>query len=306
MWNGDCDDGIFHHRYVTVDGLLIHVIDAGERKNPAVLLLHGWPENWSTWKRVIQDLCVDHHVIALDLPGVGASVTAPPAHDKRTLAGIIGRLIETLDLVDVTLVGADVGGQIVYAAVQDAMLHVTRAVIASVAVPGIEPWSEVIANPALWHFAFHAVPHLPEHLVTGSVPEYFDFFYDQLSAKPGRLGPDVRKRFVDAYAGPTALHTGFEWYRAFARDARDNQERQRETNLPMLYLRGEDDRGQPLERYVEGLRSAGLRNVIGRTISDSGHFIAIEQPEVFAREIREFVSAQAGEVLDVRREALIS
>lgn len=292
MWNGDCDDGIFHHRYVIVDELLIHVIDAGNREDPAVMLLHGWPENWSAWKQVIQDLCTDHHVIAIDLPGIGASLTAPPAYDKRTLAGIIGRLIETIGLSGVTLAGSDIGGQIVYAAVQDAVPHVSRAIIASVVIPGIEPWSVVIANPYIWHFAFHTVPRLPEYLVTGNVAEYFDFFYDQLAANPARLTPEIRQRFVDAYTGPTALHTGFEWYRAFARDARSNQEHHRETDLPVLYLRGEEEQGQPLRHYIEGLRGAGLRNVTGRMIAGAGHFIAIEQPGAFAREVREFASAR--------------
>jgi pimeloyl-ACP methyl ester carboxylesterase len=306
MGTGRCDEGIFRHRYVTVDGLLVHVVEAGERGAPAVFLLHGWPENWSAWKGVMRDLSAEFHAVAIDLPGIGDSVTAPPAYDKRSLAGIVGRLIDTLELTDVTLAGSDVGGQIVYAATQSRLCRINRAVIASVAIPGIDPWSEVVANPQIWHFAFHAVPHLPEHLVTGNVAAYFDFFFEQLSADPNRLQAETRKRFVDAYSGPTALHTGFEWYRAFARDARDNQRRQHDTELPVLYLRGREDRGVPLERYVEGLRSAGLRNARGGTIPDSGHFIALEQPHAFARKIREFARGETSEASALREILLAS
>jgi pimeloyl-ACP methyl ester carboxylesterase len=292
MGNGACSGGDFRHRYVTVDGLLIHVVSAGDAQAPAVLLLHGWPENWSTWSEVMRDLSADLHVIALDLPGIGESLTAPPAYDKRTLAGILGRLMEVIDLGDVTVVGSDIGGMIAYAASRGAIPRVRQAVITSVAVPGVDPWSEVVANTAIWHFAFHAVPHLPEHLVTGRVAEYFDFFYDQLSADSRRIPREIRKRFVDAYAGPAALHTGFEWYRAFARDARDNRDHRHDTETPVLYLRGSEDRGLPLKRYVAGLRDSGLRNVTGGEIAGSGHFIAIEQPLALAREIRRFVASR--------------
>jgi pimeloyl-ACP methyl ester carboxylesterase len=289
MENGTCNGGVFRHRYVTVDELLIHVVSGGNAQAPAVMLLHGWPEDWSAWREVMNDLCSDLHVLAIDLPGIGGSLTAPPTGDKRRLAGLIGRLIEVLDLHDVTLVGSDIGGQIVYAAVREAIPHLRRAIIASVAVPGVEPWSEVVANPAIWHFALHAVPYLPEHLVTGRVAEYFDFFYDRLSADPARLTPEIRKRFADAYAAPSALHTGFEWYRAFARDERDNREQGPGVETPVLYLRGSEDAGLSLERYVTGLREHGLRNVASREIAGSGHFIAIEQPAAFARAIRQFV-----------------
>lgn len=291
MWDGTCDDGLFHHRDVLVDRLLIRVVDAGDRGAQSVLLLHGWPENWKAWKRVMQELCREVHVVAIDLPGIGASLSAPPAYDKRTLAGIVGRLLETLDLTDVTLVGADIGGQIAYAAVQDGVARINRAVIASVAIPGLDPWQEVIANPHLWHFAFHAVPRLPEHLIAGNMAEYFDFFYNELSAVPERIDAHLRHTFVNAYTAPTALRTGLEWYRAFPEDTRANEARpHRENPMPVLYARGREDRGQPIERYLDGLKSAGLTNVVGSEIADSGHFLAIEQPEAFAREILAFIN----------------
>ena len=307
MSSSSCDDGLFHHRDVLVDRLLIRAVDAGDRTAPSVLLLHGWPENWKAWNGVMQELCRELHVIAIDLPGIGASLSAPPAYDKRTLAGIIGRLLETLELTDVTLVGSDIGGQIVYAAVQDGVPRVSRAVIASVAIPGVDPWQDVIANPYLWHFAFHSVPRLPEHLISGNVAEYFDFFYDQLSADPERIASHLRHAFVSAYTAPTALRTGLEWYRAFPVDARENAERPHRANpIPVLYVRGSEDRGQPIERYLDGLEASGLTNVTGKEIADSGHFVAIEQPEALAREIAAFIGVQPRQVAGSPQAILVS
>ena len=85
-----------------------------------------------------------------------------------------------------------------------------RAVIMDVVIPGVPPWQEVVRNPYIWHLAFHSVPRLPELLVQGHQREYFDFFYDVLSADPaaitpagatgtpGRTPPTARSRPVSA------------------------------------------------------------------------------------------------------------
>lgn len=306
MVRSDCDDAHFHHRDVLIDGLLIRTVDTGKPEGPAILLLHGWPENWKAWKRVMQELCQEAHVYAIDLPGIGASLSTPPAFDKRTLATIVGHLLEKLDLTDVMLVGSDIGGQIVYSAVQDRLPGITRAVIASVVIPGVDPWQEVLANPYIWHFAFHAVPSLPERLVAGRIGEYFDFFYDRLAAAPERIDMDLRHAFANAYTAPTALRTGFEWYRAFPHDAHENEQHPfRDNPLPVLYLRGRRDRGLSIDRYLDGLRSSGLTNVTGGEIPDSGHFIAIEQPEAFARAILAFIGAQPLQASGVSSDPLL-
>ena len=76
-------------------------------------------------------------------------------------------------MTDVTLAGHDAGGQIVYAYLHAYPEDLARAVIMNVAIPGLDPWDEVKRNPHIWHFAFHAVPELPEicdHLVKGPAP----------------------------------------------------------------------------------------------------------------------------------------
>jgi hypothetical protein len=45
----------------------------------------------------------------------------------------------------------------------------------------VAPWDAVERNPHIWHFAFHAVPELPEKLVAGNERAYFDFFYDAIA-----------------------------------------------------------------------------------------------------------------------------
>jgi pimeloyl-ACP methyl ester carboxylesterase len=276
-------------RNVQVDGIAINLIEGGDPDRPAVLLLHGWPESKITWRQVMLRLMPEMHVIAIDLPGIGESLQRPRGCDKRTLAAYIRGVIRALGLTGVTLAGHDAGGQIVYAYLHAYPGELKRAVIMNVVVPGIDPWPEVRRNPYIWHFSFHAIPDLPEALVSGKQAVYFDYFFNALLASQDAIDRKTRDAYAQAYSRPDALRTGFDWYRAFPQDERDNLATLGEpVDTPVLYLRGERE-GGVLDRYLEGFRNGGLRNIRGQLIPGSGHFSAEEQPDAVATAIREFV-----------------
>ena len=277
-------------RQVQSEGTSIHVVEAGSPGRPAVLFLHGWPESSAAFERIMLLLGDRAHLFAMDLPAIGGSITPPPSGLKRTLARYVRGVIAALALERVTLVGHDVGGQIVYAYLHAFPTDLQRAVIMNVAVPGVAPWSDIKRNPAIWHFTFHGIPELPETLVSGREAAYFGYFYDRLSAKPGAVSAAARKTYAEAYARPAALRAGFDWYRAFQQDERDNIAVERQTvDTPTLYVRGSKDPGLGLDRYVEGLRHGGLREVQGNEIADCGHFAPDEQPEAVAQSIERFL-----------------
>jgi pimeloyl-ACP methyl ester carboxylesterase len=278
------------HSRVAVEGIPLHIVEAGARNAPAVLLLHGWPESWIAFEQVLGLLGERTRAIALDLPGVGESRTPARANDKKTLAHYIQSLIHRLELQSVTLVGHDVGGQIVYACLRDFGGELSRAVLMNIAIPGVDPWSEVIRNPHIWHFGFHAIPELPEKLIANRAAPYFDYFFDALSARPEAVSARARARYVQAYSRREALRTGFDWYRAFPQDERDNKG-VRPIHTPVLYLRGEKEQGD-IERYLQGLRSAGVRNVSGHLVPNCGHFAPEEQPREVASAILNFITAR--------------
>jgi pimeloyl-ACP methyl ester carboxylesterase len=281
------------HRQVEAEGISIHVVEGGGVARPAVLFLHGWPENWTTFKHVMVPLSDQAHVVAIDLPGIGDSKTPPPSNDKRTLAKYVRGVIGEMGLVNVTLVGHDVGGMIVYAYLHAYPGELERAVIMNVAVPGLDPWPEIKRNPEIWHNGFHNVPRLPEILVMRHQAEYFAFFFDAISARPDGVDEQTRKTFAEAYSESGALHTGFEWYRAFAQDEKDNLSVKGDlVQTPVLYLRGDKEIGK-LEVYLQGLREGGLSNIEGRLIPDSGHFAPDEQPEAVVKALREFLKPGA-------------
>jgi pimeloyl-ACP methyl ester carboxylesterase len=283
------DASRFRSHAVEVAESTIHVVESGVGP-PTVLFLHGWPESWIAFERVMVLLGDDAHVVAMDLPGIGGSEGAPSANDKRTLAQYVHAVVEELHLKDVTLVGHDVGGQIAYAYLQRYPHELAGAVIMNTAIPGLDPWADVRRNPAIWHFAFHALPGLPEELVAGHEALYFAYFFDRIASDPTALTAPLRAAHVRAYSRPRALQTGFNWYRAFERDESDNaRTRGRPITTPVLYLRGADEPGLPLERYLDGLVRAGLTRVEGRVIPNAGHFLPEEQPEAVADALRGFM-----------------
>ncbi|MCP2324325.1 pimeloyl-ACP methyl ester carboxylesterase [Hamadaea flava] len=263
------------HSQLTVGDASIHVVEAGPAGAPSFVLLHGWPESWPAWRPVMARAEPDAHVVAVDLPGVGES-SGSTGGTKRDLARTVHELVITLGLEDVTLVGHDVGGMIAYTYWR-MFGDLGRAVIMDVAVPGVDPWAEVERNPRIWHFGLHQVPGLPEELVRGRQRAYFDFFYDALAADPARIEPETRRAYAAAYASDAALTAGFDWYRAFPDDAKDNADTT-EVRTPLLYLRGDHEPGD-LDAYAAGLREAGASTLECALIPGAGHFAPEEAPD---------------------------
>lgn len=77
------------HRYVRANGTRLHIAEAGE--GPVVVLLHGWPQHWWIWRKVIPALAEGRRVICPDLRGFGWS-DAPPHVYRSFLTRELTRL----------------------------------------------------------------------------------------------------------------------------------------------------------------------------------------------------------------------
>jgi len=274
---------------INLGDLIVHMIEKGPPDGPAMLFLHGWPQCSLAFEAVMQALSDEFRVAAIDLPGVGRSRGLPSGADKRTLARYVEATIRATGLTNVTLVGHDIGGMIVYAYLCAFPDTVERAAILDVVVPGVEPRSSIVRNPQIWHFGFHAVPDLPELLISGHEAAYFDFFYNAIAAHPTAITPDARRLNVEAYASGESLKAGFDWYRAFLQDERDNTASAgSDVSIPVLYVRGDAEPGGNIEAYLDGFRRAGLARIKGATIPNSGHYSPEEQPDSLAAALWSF------------------
>ncbi|WP_193196829.1 alpha/beta fold hydrolase [Nostoc sp. MG11] len=163
-------DQSFTHHTIQVNGVRLHYVVGG--KGDLVVLLHGYAQTWYEWRKIMPALAEHYTVIAPDLRGAGDSDKPLTGYDKRSLANDIYQLVKQLGFQQVYLVGHDIGLMVAYAYAAAHPDDVKRLVVIDAPIPGVEPWEEVITSPMVWHFAFHAVPNLPEALVAGRERTY--------------------------------------------------------------------------------------------------------------------------------------
>ena len=71
----------FKSRYVQANGIRQHIVTGGS--GPALLLVHGWPENWYAWRFLMPTLAKSYTVVAVDQRGIGLSEKTPAATTQR-------------------------------------------------------------------------------------------------------------------------------------------------------------------------------------------------------------------------------
>jgi len=272
---------------------VIHTAQNGSPAKPSILFLHGWPENWRSFENLLELAGEIYYAIAIDLPGIGDSNFMDAPFLKSEIAATIHELVNALKLNDLVIAGQDVGGQVVFSYLHKYHSEIRGAIIMDVVIPGLKPWEDVIRNPYIWHFAFHAIPDLPEAIVTGKQSEYFDYFYNTIAAHSERITSEIKEDYVRSYSIPASLSTGFNWYRGYNKDAEYNKSLAGSGNViatPLLYMRGEKSRGK-IEEYITGLSDSGIRDIRPALVYDCGHFMAEEQPEDVWKKIDAFIKS---------------
>ena len=84
-------DEIWTHHQRTINGFRMHYVTAGS--GYPLVLLHGWPQSWYEWRKIIPALAEQYTVIAPDLRGLGDSEKPMSGYDKRTLAADVRALL---------------------------------------------------------------------------------------------------------------------------------------------------------------------------------------------------------------------
>jgi len=96
-----------------VNGTTLHYVSGG--RGPAIFLLHGFPQDWYAFHRIMPRLAKQFTVIAVDLRGVGGSAASAGDYDAANMAKDIHELAELLHLEHVYVAGHDIGGMVAYA-----------------------------------------------------------------------------------------------------------------------------------------------------------------------------------------------
>jgi pimeloyl-ACP methyl ester carboxylesterase len=273
-------------------GLRLHYVTAGDGDR-TVVLLHGFPQTWWTWRRLIPFLVqAGYRVIAPDYRGAGNSTRPAGGYDKRTMAGDIHRLLkEHLKIQHpVALIGHDIGLMVAYAYSEMFRNEVSHLVVMDAPLPGTAVFDRLRVDPRIWHFAFHGTRDVPEMLVAARERQYLQLFYSARIFDPSAITEADLDLYTTAYSAAGAMRAGFELYRAFDQDAQENRSalaRNGKLKIPVLAIFGSISN---TSSGVADMMHEVAENVTGLEISRSGHWIAEENPEELAVSLRHFMA----------------
>src|ERR1700674_300524 len=138
----------------------------------------------------------------------------------------------------------------------------------------------------LWHFHFYG--KTPLALVRGRERIYFEHFWNDFAADPTHSVPERDRRiYAKAYARPGGMRAGFEYFRAFERDAKEFALfAQTPLSMPMLVLTGEKASGDFLIQQGRLVAT----NVEGVVVRNSGHWLMEEAPDQVISKLIEFLN----------------
>ena len=255
---------------------------------PVVLLIHGYAENSDSWAPLAADLMKDHTVVVPDLRGIGKSSKPVSGYDKKTQAKDMRAVLIALGFDKTFVVAHDIGNMVAYAYAATYPASVVRLVVMDAPIPGIEPWSEILQSPGVWHFNFRGPD--AERLVAGRERIYFDRIWNDFTADPGKPDEATRNFFAATYAQPGGMRAGFAQFTAFSQDAKDNQVFETtKLTMPVMAVGGEKSFG-PLQAVI--MRHVA-DNVQEEVVAGSGHWLMEERPEYTVALIRKFIDAPA-------------
>jgi pimeloyl-ACP methyl ester carboxylesterase len=276
-------DVALQHHTARVNDVMIHYVIAGQGE--PVVLLHGWPQTWYEWRKIIPALAARYTVIAPDMRGIGDSSRPVSGYDKRTVADDIYQLVRKLGHEKIFLVGHDWGGPVAYAYAVAHPADVRKLVILDVGIPGKSTERAFpFRSGGVWHMQFHNVRDLPEALVAGRERIYLTWFY-RTAYNPTAISEEDIDEYVRCYSAPGAMRAGFEYYRAVFADAEHNKDGpENKLKMPVLALGGERGFGAIAKRSMEQL----AENVRGGVVEKCGHWIPEERPEYLSEQLLAF------------------
>jgi pimeloyl-ACP methyl ester carboxylesterase len=246
---------------VRVDGLEIQYETAGTR-SPAVCLVHGTGGSAGVWRRQLEGLADLVRVIAVDLPGHGASEGTAPSRIEDS-ASLVARLLDALGVGRVVIGGHSMGGAIAQQFALDYPARLDGLVL-------IGTGARLRVLPRLLDLLAHDYPEGLRLLMglavgAGASAHLKDALHRQTAAsRPGVVLADLR-----------------------ACDAFDVLDRVGSVRAPTLALCGEQDQLTP-PKYTRffGERVAGATTAI---VPDAGHYVQMEKPEETTETLRRFL-----------------
>jgi pimeloyl-ACP methyl ester carboxylesterase len=252
----------FAARTIDSAGIKLRCHTAGPMDGPLVLLLHGFPARWSTWRVPMRALAAKgFFVVAPDLRGFGES-DKPADVDAYSIARVaddVAAIIHAFGRERACVAGHDFGGGATWATAMLRPEVVTRiAILNSVHPVGyarqMRKWSQLKRS---WYVFLFQLPRLPEWFLARD-----GYGFVRRSLAEDGLAPEVVDDLLEGLRPPGAVEAAVNWYRASFRDGIRKRTKPARVNIPALVIWGDEDRyldpelATPPADWVTGARVA--------------------------------------------------
>jgi pimeloyl-ACP methyl ester carboxylesterase len=276
------------HRFAEIETadagrLRVHYAEAGD--GPPLVLLHGWPQHFWCWRRVVPELAGAHRVICPDLRGFGWTDAPGRGYDNETFAADAVALLDALELERVGVIGHDWGG---FTSFLIALMHPERVnglLVVSAPIPWVKPSPRVMAE--MWRswyaWALAAMGREAVRRNPGAI---------RLMLRHGVPDSAIDEREAEIYAAPLRQPAQAEatqlLYRYYLRSLLSLGERPYDglrLTTPTRLVLGRDDPVLP-EVTVQGFEPHADDMKI-ELVDGCGHFVPEERPDVILRNVRD-------------------
>ena len=298
------DRTTWNHDTVAANGLSFHYVEAG--RGPLVLLLHGFPEFWYSWREQLTPLAdAGYRAVAPDLRGYNG--TEKPTGVERyavdELVADVAELVEALGHEAAHLVGHDWGGFVAWETAGRRPEVVDRLVSVGVTHPvafdrGLDRFDQF---RRAWYTYFLRLPGLPERALRANDYAAHERMVSDGVGRDDAFDDADFERYRDALAEPGALTAMVNYYRAnlgkrflrklvlprFGRRVSSTGFEAGRITAPTMILYGEQDHFDAaamfdgVDRWVEDLRL--------ERFPDTGHWVQLERPSRTNELLREFL-----------------
>jgi pimeloyl-ACP methyl ester carboxylesterase len=301
---------LIQHNYANVNGIRLHYAESGSGDD-IVILLHGFPEFWYSWRHQLPVLGRSYHVIAPDMRGFNLSDKPPRVEDYRieVLVEDIIALIKHFGADKAAIVAHDWGAGVAWAVAQKYPQNVSK--LAVLQVPPAAVWRANISLRQLlrsWYMFFFQLPRIPEWAISRKNFASLDRIFTESVVRKGAFSEKDIQIYKEALGRPGAVTGAVNYYRANlgrlmsrrkSEDAAEsNGDQSSETTalrdgrirVPTLFIFGEKDVAI-LPRTVCGVASCIGAPYRELRIPDSGHWVQNEAVEEVNAALLEFLEA---------------
>lgn len=290
------DAGLARARH-RVNGVELHATEAGPDDGPLVILLHGFPDAWWTWRHQIGPLAEQgHRVLVPDLRGYNLSDKPPgvAAYGLDELVADVVGLADASGAATFRLVGHDWGGIVAWAVALRHPGRVERLAVLDAPHPGLGA-RRTLRHPTQalrsLYVGFFQIPRLPEVVLRA---RGFAVLRRALTASspPGLFSPADLDRYAAAWAQPGALTAMLNYYRALR--LAPNSGPPARVRPPTLLVWGGRDAFLGRHLFEESLALCDRGE--GLLLDDTGHWVHLEAPDAVTAAMLRFFAEPPADV----------